>query len=633
MKESFRFRALLFWLMAVVFVIPLSALAQSTAFTYQGRLTVDGTNVSGTFDFTFTLFDSPTNGNQVGGTLTNGLTPVAAGRFTVPLDFGIGVFDGTPLWLELGIRPSGSNVDYTVLSPNQALTATPYALYALSGNASGLFGIVPDSSLSTNVAMLSQGVLSASVLVNADAAGTANSVLTNLQSGSYPLTNVTIWASNDLAGVQAGALTLAVTPSTNPGVGVVLTRYQSVYSNDVYNGIWRSGNNDFANTLGDPQWDNTWHNGFNYNGGNGSPVCTNQASWMHQVESDWQNYPGVSQMEDWYGWGTPYTACGTNFSWRFQGGTISWNTATHAYLGSQWGFSVDNFYLNDIYGNTVVQINSSPNPNSTTGIGAGSMTLHGPLTMETNWNGGAALNLHGSPVNWQTASGGNTVEAALYPNSQNWYQLPLDFQANSTNICVEFANFGQFGSFQPMVISPGMNDGGTTVALKVGPQYYQAPQTADLQEWCGPWAGPNPGTGPVLASVDAGGVFHGDGSGLTNLNWSSLANLPVIPSTNGLASFNDVTNIAAAQAQLAVNTLAADVRNGVATIAGPSTTVTVTFSSPLPDTNYSVVVTPEFNTGGTTWWVDTKTTSGFNFNLTAVVVGGGNISYEAKSAQ
>jgi hypothetical protein len=166
----------------------------------------------------------------------------------------------------------------------------------------------------------------------------------------------------------------------------------------------------------------------------------------------------------------------------------------------------------------------------------------------------------------------------------------------------------------------------------------------------------------VLAAVDANGIFHGNGAGLTNLDWNNLGNPPAIPSTNGLASYNDVTNIAAAQAQLAVNNLAtnlngaflqpgtvnsnafdagtlqllggpANIRNGVAILHGSATTVAVVFSSPLPDTNYSVVVTPEFNTGGATWWVDTKTTNGFNFNLLAAVPGGGGISYEAKSDQ
>ena len=66
----------------------LSAHAQSTAFTYQGRLT-SGTNVAnGTYHLRFALFDTLTVGNQVGSTLTNAPVNVSNGLFTVALDFG-----------------------------------------------------------------------------------------------------------------------------------------------------------------------------------------------------------------------------------------------------------------------------------------------------------------------------------------------------------------------------------------------------------------------------------------------------------------------------------------------------------------------------------------------------------------
>jgi hypothetical protein len=389
--------------------------------------------------------------------------------------------------------------------------------------------------------------------VGADTNGAANAMATNLQArllagsnvaittntsagtltisstggsgGSFNPTNITLWAFNNLAGVQPGILTLAVAPlGTNTQGGVVLTKYQSIYSNAAYNGVWRSANNNVTNTYGDLQWDNTWNLGFNYNDGDGSPICTNQSQWVHQVESCWQNYIGVSQMEDWYGWGTPYTAYGTNFSWRFQGGTLMWNTTTHAYAGSTWGFSVDNFYLNDIYGNTVLQVNSIANPSDPSGVGAGAMVMHGPLTIETNWDNNSSISLHGAPVNFQTATGGHTVEAAMYSSSQNWFPLPYDIQPNSTNINCEFANFGQMGLFNATLITPGMGDGGTTVALKVGPQYYQSTQTADLQEWCGKWTYA-PGSGPVLAAVDPNGNYRGASATLTNGVTSLSSNL------------------------------------------------------------------------------------------------------------
>jgi hypothetical protein len=101
----------------------------TTSFTYQGHLTDGGSPANGPYDFEFKLYDAPTDGTTL-GTLTVKNFPVSEGLFTVPLDFGAGVFTGDARWLEIGVRPGLSSGAYTLLSPRQALTATPYALYA-----------------------------------------------------------------------------------------------------------------------------------------------------------------------------------------------------------------------------------------------------------------------------------------------------------------------------------------------------------------------------------------------------------------------------------------------------------------------------------------------------------------------
>ena len=116
-----------------------------TAFTYQGRL--DDTNgpVSSPCDLEFGLFGSPGGSDQIGVTLTREDVLVADGYFTVDdLDFGATVFQGEARWLEVAVRcPSGSGT-FDKMSPRQALTASPYALYALSAGSlpwSGLTGV------------------------------------------------------------------------------------------------------------------------------------------------------------------------------------------------------------------------------------------------------------------------------------------------------------------------------------------------------------------------------------------------------------------------------------------------------------------------------------------------------------
>jgi formylglycine-generating enzyme required for sulfatase activity len=126
-----------------LFAGTLSALAQGTAFTYQGHLSDAGQTANGSYDLTFALFGSDSGGMAVADTLTNSPTAVSNGLFTVVLDFGANVFNGQPRWLEIAVRTNGSAESYTILSPRQELTATPYAI-----TASNLSGMLPASQLS-----------------------------------------------------------------------------------------------------------------------------------------------------------------------------------------------------------------------------------------------------------------------------------------------------------------------------------------------------------------------------------------------------------------------------------------------------------------------------------------------------
>src|SRR5215813_1319426 len=62
------------------------AQAQTTAFTYQGKLTDSGNLATGNYDFQFTLFDALSGGAQQGTTQTVSNVTVTNGIFTVNLD-------------------------------------------------------------------------------------------------------------------------------------------------------------------------------------------------------------------------------------------------------------------------------------------------------------------------------------------------------------------------------------------------------------------------------------------------------------------------------------------------------------------------------------------------------------------
>src|SRR5438128_10191546 len=106
--------------------------AQTNSFTYQGRLTDGGTAANGNYDLQFVLFDSLSGGAQVGSTQTINTVPVSNGVFTVSLDFGANSFPGANRFLEISARPTGGS--FTLLTPRQQVTSTPYAIR--SANAS-----------------------------------------------------------------------------------------------------------------------------------------------------------------------------------------------------------------------------------------------------------------------------------------------------------------------------------------------------------------------------------------------------------------------------------------------------------------------------------------------------------------
>lgn len=123
-----------------------AVLAQGTAFTYQGRLDDGGTPATGLYDLSFTVYNAATGGASA-GTRNVDNVGVTNGLFTVTLDFGAGVFAGAPEWLEIAVRPGASTGAYTGLAPRQAITPTPYALYAGGASATGLTGTLPSAAL------------------------------------------------------------------------------------------------------------------------------------------------------------------------------------------------------------------------------------------------------------------------------------------------------------------------------------------------------------------------------------------------------------------------------------------------------------------------------------------------------
>jgi hypothetical protein len=161
-----------FCAVAAFLFLVFSARAQTTAFTYQGQLISSNAPATGSYDFWFKIYNA--NNSVVAGPLTNAPVGVTNGLFTVTLNFGASVFDGSTRWLEIGVRSfnASTNVNtnaYAVLSPRQPLTSVPYAIQSLNASsaavltgplpATSITGTIPNSLLSPNVAVLTNNVI------------------------------------------------------------------------------------------------------------------------------------------------------------------------------------------------------------------------------------------------------------------------------------------------------------------------------------------------------------------------------------------------------------------------------------------------------------------------------------------
>lgn len=199
---------------------------QNTAFSYQGKLTDGGTAPTAQYDLQFNLYSV-----QTGGTPLNSLPVVIEnimvtnGIFNVQLDFG-NLFDGANRFLEIGVRPGPSTGSFTILTPRQPITSSPYAVRSLiagiAENAAQLGGVTASQFIQTNDSRLSDarsplpGSLSyiqntttqqASTNFNISGTGTANVFNAAAQyniNGNRILSNS--GTNNLFAGVGAGSL-------------------------------------------------------------------------------------------------------------------------------------------------------------------------------------------------------------------------------------------------------------------------------------------------------------------------------------------------------------------------------------------------------------------------------------------
>ena len=160
-------RLLLAGFLALLFFAP-GARGQTTAFTFQGRLNDSGVPANGSYDIELKLFGTATvgTGTQIGATIDLSGVPVTSGVFTVQPDFTAAAFPGADRFVEVAVKPAGSANPFTILTPRQPITPTPYALHsasALTADSATNFNI---SGNGTAVGTLSGNVVNAATQFN-----------------------------------------------------------------------------------------------------------------------------------------------------------------------------------------------------------------------------------------------------------------------------------------------------------------------------------------------------------------------------------------------------------------------------------------------------------------------------------
>lgn len=147
-----------------VFILATSAAAQTTAFTYQGRLSDSAASANATYDLQFTLYDAADV--TVGSSVVREDVQVTNGVFTVQLDFGAGAFPGADRFLEIAVRRGNETGAFTPLSPRQPITSTPYAIKSLNATNVGNATNAANAQTAQNAQQLGGVAASQYVLTN-----------------------------------------------------------------------------------------------------------------------------------------------------------------------------------------------------------------------------------------------------------------------------------------------------------------------------------------------------------------------------------------------------------------------------------------------------------------------------------
>lgn len=175
------------------------AAAQSGPFTYQGSLKDGNAPANGQYDFVFNLYTAISGGSPVTAQIAVNDVQVTNGTFSVTLDFTVSPFgDLSGRYLEISVRPGASTGAYTLLTPRQQITNSPYSIRStFSQNAESLGGVAANQFVITSDTRLSDA--------RPPAAGSANYIQNG--TGVQPSSDFNISGTGTVGGaLSAGSV-------------------------------------------------------------------------------------------------------------------------------------------------------------------------------------------------------------------------------------------------------------------------------------------------------------------------------------------------------------------------------------------------------------------------------------------
>lgn len=128
---NMKFRHMTAKALSVIILLTYSLPGQSSSFNFQGRLNVGGTPANGHYDLQFRLYDAVEGGNRVGPIAQRPNTVVINGVFSTVLSFGNTAFRTVQdRFIEISVRPTGTQNEYVVLGARQQILTVPFAMKA-----------------------------------------------------------------------------------------------------------------------------------------------------------------------------------------------------------------------------------------------------------------------------------------------------------------------------------------------------------------------------------------------------------------------------------------------------------------------------------------------------------------------